>query len=73
MKRAEFEALLKIQGLRLLLCDVVRTAHKDEEKLYAADVVAGNFLVVTDGEPAKTPAAAVQKTITRHYKKHANH
>ena len=73
MKKAEFVALLKIQGLRLLMCEVNRAVHTHEEKMYAADVVTSRWNVVTEGEPAKTPAAAVQKTIARHYKQYANH
>ena len=73
MKKAEFEALLKIQGLQLLMCEVHRAMHTDETHLHAADVINARWDVVTPGEPAKTPAAAVQKTIAKHFKKHANH
>ena len=73
MTKAEFEALLKIQGLELLMCEVHNAVHKEEKHMHSADVVTRWWDVVTPGEPAKTPAAAVQKTITRHFKKHANH
>lgn len=73
MKRAEFEALLKIQGLELMMCTVHRSVHTDEVHLHVADVVNPMWDVVTSGEPAKTPAAAVQKTIAKHFKKHADH
>lgn len=72
MTKAEFEALLKIENLKLLMCDVHLAEHKHEYKMFAADVITKNFDIVTEGVPAKTPAAAVQKTIARHYKKHAN-
>lgn len=73
MKKAEFEALLKIQGLNTLPCEVVRGTNTEQEKLYAVDVVTNRYEVVTDGEPAKTYAAALQKTMARHFKKHADH
>lgn len=73
MTRREFEALLKLQGLFLLMCDVRFGVHTDEQKLFAADVVTEDYTVVTEGVPAKTPAGAIQRTIARHYKKHANH
>lgn len=72
MKKAEFEALLKIQGLHTMNCEVVRGVHTEQEKLYSVDVVNSSYGVVTDGEPAKTSAAALQKTMARHFKKYAN-
>jgi len=55
------------------MCDVRFGVHTDEQKLFAADVVTEDYTVVTEGVPAKTPAGAIQRTIARHYKKHANH
>ena len=74
MTKAEFEALLKVQGYELLMCEVRNAVHKDEKYMHSADVVSTRWWdVVTPGDPAKTPAAAVQKTIAKHFKKHANH
>lgn len=72
MKRVEFEALLKLQDRYLLMCDVHRGMHDKQEKLYAADVVTRRDDVVMNGVPAKTPAAAVQRSIARYYKQNAN-
>lgn len=72
MKKAEFEALLKLQGFQMLPCEVIRGVNTEQEKLYSVDIVNSSYGVVTDGEPAKTSAAALQKTMARHFKKYAN-
>lgn len=71
MKKNEFEALLKIQDRYLLMCTVLR--HGVEEHLHAADVVDRRHTVVMGGPPAKTPAAAVQRTIAKYFKQNANY
>jgi hypothetical protein len=73
MKKNEFEALLRLQDRQLLMCEVHRALHDKQEKLYAADVVDRRLYVVMDGQPAKTPAAAVQRSIARYFKQNANH
>jgi len=72
MKKNEFEALLKIQDRYLLMCTVHRAKHDTEEPLYAADVVNRRHDVVMGGVPAKTPAAAVQRSIAKYFKQDAN-
>ena len=72
MKKNEFEALLKIQDRYLLMCTVHRATHDVEEQLYAADVVNRRHDVVMGGPPAKTPAAAVQRSIAKYFKQDAN-
>lgn len=72
MRRVEFEALLKIQGRYLLMCEVFKGKHRTDEHLFSADVEDGKGHIVLTGIPAKTPSAAVQKTIARYFK-HANH
>jgi hypothetical protein len=72
MKRNEFEALLKIQDRYLLMCKVHRANHNVEEHLHAADVVDRRHEVVMGGTPAKTPAAAVQRSIAKYFKQNAN-
>jgi hypothetical protein len=72
MKRNEFEALLKIQDRYLLMCKVHRAKHDTEEHLHAADVVDRRHEVVMGGTPAKTPAAAVQRSIAKYFKQNAN-
>jgi hypothetical protein len=73
MKKNEFEALLKLQDRYLLMCEVHTANHTASPMLYAADVETRNGIVVMSGPPAKTPAAAVQKSIARYYKQNANH
>jgi hypothetical protein len=73
MKRNEFEALLKLQDRYLLICHVQLAMHDAREWLYSADVLNTRHDVVMNGPPAKTPAAAVQKSIARYYKQNANH
>jgi len=73
MKKNEFEALLKIQDRYLLICHVHRAKHDEKEHMFSADVITARHDVVMDGPPAKTPAAAVQKSIARYYKQNANH
>lgn len=72
MKKNEFEALLKIQDRYLLMCTVRRVVHDMEEHLHAADVVNSRHDVVMGGPPAKTPTAAVQRSISRYFKQNAN-
>lgn len=72
MKKAEFEALLKLQGFQTLPCEVVRGVNTEQEKLYSVDVVNNRYDIITSGEPAKTLTAALQKTMARHFKKYAN-
>lgn len=73
MKKNEFEALLKLQDRYLLMCEVHIANHMASPMLYAADVETRHGDVVMIGPPAKTPAAAVQKSIARYYKQNANH
>lgn len=73
MKKNEFEALLKIQGRYLLMCIIHRQMHDRVELLHAADVVDRHDSVVMAGDAAKTPAAAVKKSIARYFKQNANH
>jgi len=73
MKQKEFEALLKIQDRYLLMCNVIRNKGLETERLFAADVITRGHRMVMDGIPAKTRAAAVQKSIARYYKQNANH
>jgi lipopolysaccharide biosynthesis glycosyltransferase len=68
MTKAEFEALLKLQDRKLMLCDVDVVFHKTITKMYAVDITTKNGYLVMEGPHAKTPAAAVQKTIARYYK-----
>jgi hypothetical protein len=72
MKKNEFEALLKIQDRYLLMCTVHRATHDVEEQLHAADVVNRRHDVVMGGPPAKTPAAAVQRSIAKYFRQDAN-
>ena len=76
MKKNEFEALLKIQDRYLLMCTVHRATHNVKEQLkeqlYAADVVNRRHYVVMSGPPAKTPAAAVQRSIAKYFRQDAN-
>jgi hypothetical protein len=73
MKKNEFEALLKIQGRYLLMCTVHRQMHDRVELLHAADVVDAHERIVMDGDPAKTSAAAIKKSIAKYFKQNANH
>ena len=73
MKKNEFEALLKIQDRYLLMCSVRLASHDTVKDLHAADVVDRRDRVVMGGPPAKTAAAAVQKSIARYFKQNANH
>jgi len=68
MTKVEFEALLKLQDRRLMMCDVSITNHKTQIKMYAADVMTEGGHIVMDGPRSKTPAAAVQRAIARYYK-----
>ena len=72
MKKNEFEALLKIQDRYLLMCTVRRIVHDVEDHLHAADVVNRRHDVVMGGVPAKTPAAAVQRSIAKYFRQNAN-
>jgi hypothetical protein len=73
MKKNEFEALLKLQDRYLLMCTVYTASLDQSTVRYAADVETRHGDVVMSGPPAKTPAAAVQKSIARYYKQNANH
>lgn len=73
MTKNEFEALLKIEDKYLMMCTVSRGTHTTREALHAADVVNARHDVVMNGLAAKTPSAAIQKTIARYYKQNANH
>ena len=73
MKKNEFEALLKLQDRYLLMCEVYTANHTASPMMYAADVETRDGIVVMSGPPAKTAAAAVQKSIARYYKQNANH
>ena len=73
MTKPEFEALLKLQDRQLLMCNVVKVLHKDQQNLYSADVVDRRINVVMPGDPKKTPAAAVQSSIAKYYRQNANH
>jgi hypothetical protein len=73
MKRNEFEALLKLQDRYLLMCEVYNSTHSKADLRYAADIETRNGHMVMNGPPAKTPAAAVQRSIARYYKQNANH
>lgn len=73
MKRVEFEALLKIQDRYLLMCTVRRAIGDKEEHLFAADVEDRRGKLIMNGVPAKTPAAAVQKSIARYFRQNADH
>jgi hypothetical protein len=73
MTKAEFEALLKLQDRRLLMCRVVKVFHKDQQILHAADVVNKRTDTIMNGDPKKTPSAAVQSSIAKYYRQNANH
>ncbi len=73
MTKAEFEALLKLQDRQLLMCNVVKVLHKDQQRLYSADVVDRRTNVIMGGDPKKTPTAAVQSSIAKYYRQNANH
>jgi hypothetical protein len=72
MKRVEFEALLKLQDRYLLMCEVRVAIHTEVGVQYAADIEDRRGRMIMTGPRAKTPAAAVQKSIARYYKQNAN-
>jgi hypothetical protein len=68
MTKAEFEALLKLQDRRMLLCDVEVIKHQTSTNMYEVDVITKGGRLVMDGPHAKTKSAAVQRAIAKYYK-----